>query len=98
MEKVRVSKIALIPFFIFIINFAIYLSIEVFEVIYTYSSYAKRLYVFICFPMNVIGFIISIYLLIKFIISKKNLWNIIFCLPLLIFIFYFYFMPLIDKR
>ena len=71
MEKIRVSKIALIPLFIFIVNFIIYLLIEVFEVIYTYSSIAKRLYIFICFPINVIGFIISIYLLIKFFIGKK---------------------------
>ncbi|KMQ58737.1 hypothetical protein ACM40_17270 [Chryseobacterium sp. BLS98] len=98
MEKIRVSKIAFIPLLIFIINFGIYLLIEVFGIVYTYSSTAKRTYIFFCFPMNVLGFIASVYLFIKFIVEKKNFWNIIFCLPLLAFIFYFYFVPLMKDN
>jgi len=98
MEKIKISKTAFIPLFIFVINFIIYLLIEVFGIIYTYSSTAKKTYIFFCFPLNVIGFILSIFFILKFLIYKKNFWNIIVCLPLLIFIFYFYFVPLIREN
>lgn len=96
MEKIKISKVAFIPLIIFAINFVIYLLIEVFEIVYTYSSTAKKIYLFFCFPMNVLGFVISIYIFIIFFTHKKNIWNIIICLPLLIFIFYFYFFPLMH--
>jgi hypothetical protein len=96
MEKIKISKIAFIPLVIFTINFIIYLLIEIFGVIYTYSSTAKKIYLFFCFPMNVLGLIISVYIFTQFFSKKKNFWEIILCLPLLVFIFYFYFLPLIK--
>jgi len=98
MEKIKISKTAFIPLAIFVINFTIYLLIEVFGVVYTYSGTAKRTYIFFCFPLNVIGFTLSIYFFVKFLIYKKSFWNIILCLPLLVFIFYFYFVPLIRNN
>lgn len=95
MEKIKISKLAFATLVIFFINFIIYLLIEVFGIVYTYSNIAKKTYLFFCFPLNVLGLIIFIYLFVRFLKSKRNLWNIIFCLPLLFFIFYFYFLPLI---
>ncbi len=95
MEKIKISKLAFIPLAIFVVNFTIYLLIKVYEVVYIYSSVAKRTYIYICFPMNVLGFIITIYFVVNFLIYKKSFWNVILCLPLMAFIFYFYFVPLI---
>lgn len=97
MEKIRILKIAYIPLGIFIINFFIYLLIDVFGEIYTYSGTAKKIYLFFCFPTNLIGLIISAYLFIKVLIFKKSFWNIILCIPLIIFVLYFYFFPLIQN-
>ncbi|WP_155845825.1 ParB N-terminal domain-containing protein [Chryseobacterium gregarium] len=44
MEKIKISKIAFILLVIFVINFTIYLLIEVFGMVYIYSSTAKRTY------------------------------------------------------
>ncbi len=96
MEKIKVSKIAFLPLIIFVVNLTIFLLIEVFEIVYKYSGTAKRTYLFFCLPLNILGLIISVYLLVKYLIYKKNIWNILLCLPLIIFIFYFYFFPLIK--
>ncbi len=97
MKNLKASKTAYIPPGIFLINLTIYLLIEVFGIVYTYSSVAKKIYLFFCLPLNILGGVISMYLLMKFLIYRKNTWNIILCLPLLIFIFYFYFVPLLRS-
>jgi len=99
MEKeIKLNKLAYIPLGIFIVNFIIYLIIDVFGLIYTYSGTAKKIYLFFCFPINILGFIMTIYFLIKFLIFKKSFWNVILCLPLLVFIFYFYFLPMLNDK
>ncbi len=47
MEKIKISKLAFIPLAIFVVNFTIYLLIKVYEVVYIYSSVAKRTYIYI---------------------------------------------------
>ncbi len=97
MEKeIKINNIAYIPLAIFITNLLIYLLIDKLEIINIYSGLAKNIYIFISFPINIIGSIIFLYFSIKFLTNyKRNYWNLILCIPLLIFLFYFYFIPLL---
>ena len=98
MEKIKISKAAYITLIIFFINITIFLTIEIFEIVYTFSSLAKIMYIYICFPLNILGLILFFYTVYKFFFEKINILNVIFCLPLVSFIFYFYFVPLLRDN
>ena len=88
MEKV--SKISIIILIIFMINNVTYLSINYLNIIYNYSSTARGIYLFLIFPLNLIGMILIILSIYKFIIDfRNNLLNLL--IALLLFIYYIYF-------
>lgn len=88
MEKV--SKISIIILIIFMINNVTYLSIDYLDIIYKYSSTGRGIYLFLIFPLNLIGMILIILSIYKFIIDfRNNLLNLL--IALLLFIYYIYF-------
>ena len=88
MEKV--SKISIIILIIFMINNVTYLSIDYLNIIYKYSSTARGIYLFLIFPLNLIGMILIILSVYKFIMDfRNNLLNLL--IALLLFVYYIYF-------
>ena len=73
------------------INNVTYLSIDYLDIIYKYSSSTARgIYLFLIFPLNLIGMILIILSIYKFIIDfRNNLLNLL--IALLLFIYYIYF-------
>ncbi|KMQ61330.1 hypothetical protein ACM46_14935 [Chryseobacterium angstadtii] len=92
MEKINIRNLAILSFIIFLLNFSAFVFIDILEFIKPYSSFNKRISFFILFPLNVIGIIISFAVIIKNTINKGKIFYTLLCFPLLLILFYFFFL------
>ncbi len=93
MKKINIKSI--FTFGIFCINIIFLFYVKIFIAPNTYLSSVKIVYVFVLFPLNIIGGCVSIYILLKNNKSlEKKYLDIVLSLPLLIYVYYFYILPL----
>ncbi len=92
MEKINIKNLAILSFVIFLLNFSTYIFIDVLGLINPYSSFNKRISFFVLFPLNVIGILISLTVIIKNTLNKGKFIYSLLCLPLLLLLFYFFFL------
>lgn len=92
MEKINIKNLAIVSFIIFLLNFSAFILIDLLKWLNPYSSLSNRINFFILFPLNVIGILISIIVIIKNSLSKGNIINSLLCIPLLALLFYFFFL------
>ena len=91
MEKINDRLLSIISFVIFTINTLRYFLINEAQVINPYSLF-NRVLGDVMLPVILLGFLISIFILVKNILTKKkSLLNIIFSIPLIGFVIYFFF-------
>jgi len=92
MEKINIRNFAILSFLIFLLNFSAFIFIDVLELIKPYSSFNKKISFFVLFPLNIIGILISFAVIIKNTLNKGKLIYSLLCLPLLLILFYFFFL------
>lgn len=92
MEKINIKNLAILSFIIFLLNFSAFIFIDVLEWISPYSSFNKKISFFVLFPLNIIGILISFFVIIKNTLNKGSFITSILCFPLLIILFYFFFL------
>lgn len=92
MEKINIKNLAILSFIIFLLNFSAFIFIDILKLINPYSLFNKRISFFVLFPLNIIGILISFTVIIKNIFNKGKLIYSLLCLPLLLILFYFFFL------
>jgi len=92
MEKLNIKNLAILSFIIFLLNFSAFIFIDIIKIINPYGTFSKKINFYILFPLNIIGILISIFVIIKNSLIKGKFIYSLLCIPLLVLLFYFFFL------